>query len=109
MTLTQELLDRIAASIKDKTGGVVSTCPMCGHDEWTLADGYAAIAVGAAPNSTAPYRGGGQVLPCAVVVCDTCGNTVFLNLYRLGLADLIPEIAEPNPVSPGSQEAATNV
>ena len=40
-------------------------------------------------------------MPCAVLVCQRCGNTILLNLMTLGLGDLLTP-PQPGPGIPAS-------
>lgn len=66
--------------------GVPRDCAACGRGEWTLLGGYVTL-----PQVKLPGKAhiGSEVMPCAPLVCKTCGNTVLLNLIQLGLGDLV--------------------
>lgn len=56
------------------------TCPMCGSNRWAV---HAYVPVELSPRIEAVW--GGQVLPSAGIVCQTCGNTVLVNLIVAGV------------------------
>lgn len=63
-----------------------SRCEVCSHYTWTLADGFVFFVLHDAQYQTKPSA---PVLPSVAVVCDTCGNTKFLNVIMLGLSNLV--------------------
>jgi hypothetical protein len=86
--ITPEVQARILAAIKAKVP-TQGDCAVCGNPNFTLVDGFISLGVAesAVMGAPAPRR-----LPSAALVCSNCGNTVFLNLFRLGLADLAAEV-----------------
>ena len=63
-----------------------AVCPMCGHSNFTLADGYFANVLQPSLNS---LQFGGQNIPCIAVVCTNCG---LVTQHALGIID--PEALE---------------
>lgn len=59
------------------------SCGVCGAFEWDLADGIWEVR---------QWHGGALVMgspimPCAMVVCKGCGNTLFFNAVAIGFVD----------------------
>jgi hypothetical protein len=86
MRFTQEVSERIADRINQVAAG--ARCPLCQTAQFTVADGF----------FVAPLRDmypsffkteGEKGIPCAALVCNTCGNTFFINLITIGLGDLL--------------------
>ena len=56
-------------------------CAVCGHTQWTLGDHLITPSL---------YQGGGLVLggssyPAVMLICNNCGNTLYLNAVMIGL------------------------
>jgi len=64
---------------KELPGG--AKCWYCGHLEWEF-PGYVPLSLSADPRQV--VVGGPNVAPTAILVCGYCGNTLFLNLFKLG-------------------------
>jgi hypothetical protein len=56
-------------------------CYVCGSARWEVL-GHVTIALGNMPGQA---QFGGPALPCAAVVCQTCGHTLLLNLATVKL------------------------
>jgi hypothetical protein len=57
-------------------------CPMCGARTWDLS-GFSNVGI---KKDIGPSMAlGGPALPCACVICQTCGNTVLINLIVAGV------------------------
>lgn len=88
-----ELKARILAKIKtiQTPGRTQLVCSACGKWDWDMADGFATVPL--LWNVWTNDRKSG--LPCAALVCKTCGNTLFFNLVALGFAlDIGPDMDE---------------
>jgi hypothetical protein len=81
---TPEQSQEILQKINQKLGGP-PTCPMCHHNVWQLSDGIVLLTL------QSPASGGiqlgGKSLPGVPLICSTCGNTVLLNVFMLGVAE----------------------
>jgi hypothetical protein len=90
--------EKIIAAIKSK--GATRECNRCGKNKFVVMDEFARIDI---QKSVATFNIGGPSIPCAVVICENCGNTFF---HALGSLDLIKEIeSESKPeVEGGSHE-----
>ena len=95
-----EVQQRIIKAITDRGG--IRPCSVCGNPGFSLADGY--VTTPLASNPTAIMLGG-STLPSVALVCNRCGNTLFLNVFTLGLADLIPPTPTPEQTPEQSPEA----
>lgn len=64
----------------DEAWGAERICSVCRHDEWAVFDTVFEIRefVGGSINV-------GTVIPCIVVTCKHCSNTLFFNAIKLGL------------------------
>lgn len=81
MPLTEAEQRIIIDSLTKRLGGRKLECPISGDSEWQVQDHFGQIPAGS--------RGGVLTLasyPNAVILCRTCGYTILLNLYRLGIA-----------------------
>lgn len=68
----------------------LGTCVACRSNQWTLAEGFVAFPL---QDSTGTFTLGGPTMPCIAVVCNVCGNTLFLNAIVLGLTELLADKA----------------
>jgi len=78
--------ERIEAAINAKIPAGLK-CPLCQHPVWTMIDGPAVVTVRERFN-VSDFDSG---LPSVALVCSNCGNTVLLNLFKLGLGDIVKE------------------
>lgn len=93
--MSPENRTRILAAIQEKAP-TQGNCTVCGSPTFTLADGFLSLTV--TDNAVAPI-GSPPRLPSVALICSKCGNTVILNLFRLGLGDLVdqvPTVTPPN-------------
>jgi hypothetical protein len=58
----------------------VQVCPMCKKSNWEV-HGPIALSLGGSESSV----GQGQNLPCAAIVCQSCGNSLIINLVVAGI------------------------
>lgn len=58
-----------------------ASCPISGDNNWTVADDF----VQPMKYSTGGLSIGGRGYPLVMVVCSTCGYTLFLNAIVMGL------------------------
>lgn len=65
--------------------GIKKLCPMCGHNVFSLADGYFNQTL---ENDLAHRTLGGPSIPCVVIICNKCG---FTSQHALGVLGLLPE------------------
>lgn len=84
---TPEQRDRVLKAIDERLAGREG-CVLCGHGTLTLVATPMYLS-DRLPNSF-PSAPNIRILPCIVLVCDTCGNTHLLAMSRLGLGDLVP-------------------
>ena len=83
----------ILEAIREKLGGRPLVCNACGRSAWEV-QGY----LGALPASSGfPVAGPMALLlrsfPFAVLLCNTCGQGLFFNLFKLGIAELLGLVA----------------
>src|SRR3972149_4626219 len=97
MAFTPKEQQRILSVIRSRVPALHG-CAVCGHPNWTLADGIVAFAIQETPGV---FTIGGRTLPCVAIICNNCGNTHFLNVLVLGIGDL----AEPKSLAQPSQLA----
>lgn len=79
--MDQAKRDEIAKRLTEK--GAVQPCPRCGHNQFTVIDGYFNHTV------QQELKGlilGGQSIPCAIVICVNCG---YLSQHALGALGLL--------------------
>jgi len=63
-----------------KNTWTVQSCPMCKQNNWEI-HGQVTLSLGP---SVGRSSAAGQSLPCAVIVCQVCGNSVIINLVVAG-------------------------
>ena len=85
MAITPEQQQAVIDALSDKQKGPI-TCPITKESHWTI-QGYIAALV--ASNDAAWGAEDPEVrsFPAAVVMCETCGYMIFVNLFLLGLGD----------------------
>lgn len=74
-----EVKAEILVKFNTLTGGV---CPMGGHRNWLVVDGYSSIAL---QQDLKNQVIGGPNVPAATLVCNQCGFIVQIALGRIGL------------------------
>ena len=82
-----DVRERILAAINERLV-TRNGCMMCGNDSLTLVDSPMYLS-SRPPNSFLSVLNI-RILPCVVLVCDTCGYVHMLAISRLGLGDLLP-------------------
>ena len=90
MPFSPDVFSKILTAVNSKmsAGGRqgLPACPICNVMNWMVADGIATTILGYGPT---PFVPPGSNLPSLVLICQNCGNTVFLNLFMLGLGELV--------------------
>ena len=108
VTFSPEQLERVLAAVKDRVPNT-GKCQICGSDDWQIQDGMAQVTMHPIPFPaptafpTSRWTIPSPFLPSVVLICTTCGQTVFLNALVLGLGDLLgppPPAAEWSPEHP---------
>ena len=79
MALEQATIQKIVEHLKRTW--TVQACPMCRNNNWEI-HGQVTLTLGATPGRASAA---GQILPCAVVICQVCGNSVIINLVVAGI------------------------
>lgn len=82
MKFNKEIKERIVQAIKEK--GALNPCMRCGHPNFSLLDGFVNIPLAQEILEGIVILSGTQV-PCAIVICDNCGNISYHALGALGL------------------------
>lgn len=72
----------IVHHLTQKFGEVDVKCPMCGHEEFIVADGYFSIPM---LDNYKDMKSGTLTLPVIPIICKHCGNVSFHSLGVLGL------------------------
>ena len=93
MALTREQQSAIIEALESKIGERRVVCPVSGDSSWQVQNKLANIP---ASGDLLASNFGDAAFPTAVLVCNTCGYTILLNLFTLGLAEefgLTPELA----------------
>lgn len=76
----------VIEALAKKLGDNSLICPLSHDNNWEVQGYFAAVpAVGSFPRGLQEVPG--QSYPLAVLVCETCGFTFFVNLITLGIAD----------------------
>jgi ribosomal protein S27AE len=86
-----DALAAILAAINERIENKQRPCPICGQLAWALHEGGFVTLVLAEKPLELALRG--QGLPLVVLGCQNCGNTVLINLYTLGLEELVDRLA----------------
>ena len=81
MALDAATIERIIQHLK--SAWTVQACPMCRKSNWEV-HGPITFSLGAT-ESFASSVALGQSLPCAAVVCQSCGNSLLINLVVAGI------------------------
>ena len=84
MPITEAQQWAIVDALKSKMGERRTNCPISGDSNWQVQNKLANIPAADDPNAIGL---GDAAFPTAVLVCNTCGYTLFLNLYTLGIAE----------------------
>lgn len=82
-----ELQERIIKALDEKFPG--KKCSFCGHDDWGVQPGLVLLPI--QEQTGRNFAMPGNSLPCAAVVCKTCGHTELLNLTIL-LPEVLSEL-----------------
>lgn len=88
---TEQFRADIVKRLQDR--GVNRPCGRCGHDKFTLVDGYAVFGLVMQLESENVER----LLPSVCVACSKCGFVTFHTLAPLGL------LPEDQPLPPGPE------
>jgi transcription elongation factor Elf1 len=86
MAISREKQDKIIQALDGRLKGSL-TCPLCGAQKWTIADGFVLVAL--EDDGSVAFHLGGPRLPSAAIICDNCGNTHLINLIKLNLGNLL--------------------
>jgi len=78
VALDANTIERIIKHLK--SAWTVQACPMCRKSSWEV-HGPITFALGT-PESSGTQ---GQNLPCAAIVCQSCGNSLIINLVVAGI------------------------
>jgi hypothetical protein len=78
VALDANTIERIIQHLK--SAWTVQACPMCRKSNWEV-HGPITFALGTSENFVTP----GQNLPCAAIVCQSCGNSLIINLVVAGI------------------------
>ena len=77
--------ERIVSAINEKLGSRKLMCPISGdQSSWIV--NTSTTSVPAITNPSGPVRPNSPTFPLAVLICQHCGYTLFVNLIQLGLA-----------------------
>ncbi len=73
--------------ILEKMGDRRLVCPISGPEaKWSIHPKTASVYAVGAPNELPVQSMPSQAYPLAVIICEDCGYTIFVNLIKLGLA-----------------------
>jgi hypothetical protein len=104
--MPQEIQQRILLAIQARAPAM-SGCPVCRVGRWTLIDGIVKLPVITDPKQFPNVVLGGATLPTVALVCNNCGNTIFMNLMVLGLTDLTEAKASPAEQSTAASDSSS--
>lgn len=86
----EKLLELVHSRLRERVPNL-PPCAICGTLSWAVQDSFVAVPVSEDPIS---FSGMAKtVLPSAVLLCNNCGNSHFLNLLALGLRPQLDEMA----------------
>jgi hypothetical protein len=86
MSFTAEQRRQIAENIARKAP-TIGACFLCGTRQWQLGDGIVNLML--SDQAGDELVSSGRVLPSIPLLCTNCGNTVLLNVFTIGLGDLL--------------------
>ena len=78
-------LKRICEAIQKKLGGRTLLCGICGGSRWGLSQAIVKLPVDLNINTSGGLVIGGEIMPLAMMVCESCGQALSFNLVTLGL------------------------
>ena len=84
----KENIDRatLIQSLTQRLNG--SKCPMCGHQQFTVAEGYSITPI---QYDIKNYSIGGKALPAINLICNNCG---FVSSHAIGVFQAIDDKQE---------------
>lgn len=82
---TKKVAEAAVAALNERAPKL--DCPLCHANKWTVSANGFIVLILQESNKTVKLHG--QGLTFAPLTCDNCGNTHLLNLYQLGLKELI--------------------
>jgi predicted nucleic-acid-binding Zn-ribbon protein len=87
--LTQEQNTKVREWLNEKIGSKLRPCVLCGTNKWTLQSHLVAT-----PIFTDGIHIGGETYPYAVLTCNHCGNSHFLNTVKMGVTPRASEVSD---------------
>ena len=89
MPFSPDVYNRIVEALRSRNlltpGSATSLCALCGDNRWALADGLFNFQ-SAYPNTA--FEPQGPYYPFLALICQNCGNTLFINVINLGLGEI---------------------
>lgn len=67
--------------------GIKRICPYCQGEKWAIASAHKYVATFGANKPGSPHR----IMPCLIMVCEKCGNMLFLHPDILGIDSYVEE------------------
>lgn len=88
MPFTDEQRRHIAAAISEKRskGAPPMVCPVCFTSNWTIGEGMVRLVIQDDPSEITLE---GPSYPMVPLLCQNCGNTYLLNVFVLGIGELM--------------------
>ena len=105
-SLSQEEKDKLIQWLTEKagkTGGLV--CSVCNTRKWTVGDD---LVMSLIFTGNKVQFGSGVGYPQAMLICDNCGHTVFINSVRAGLSEGTEAESDPPEDSAAQAEEAAD-
>ena len=81
MELTEEQQLTVLDAVRAKLHGRSVTCPVSGDNDWQIQNRLAYLL------AESNIGGKNELFPSAVMLCKSCGYTILLNVFVLGIAD----------------------
>jgi hypothetical protein len=83
MPFTPEQMQQLIEILTPK---LVEPCASCGHNNFSIQGDIVMFPLQPRPGMVSL---GGPSLPCLPVICTICGNTLFYNVFVLGVAQIL--------------------
>jgi len=75
-------IQNVIKHLSEKWGN--QSCPMCGSNDWNVSDTIYELRKYHGGNL---IIGGGPILPIVPIICNNCGNSIFINAIISGAID----------------------
>ena len=87
--VTGRHVELIINAISEKLGDKQLVCPLSGDDNWAVERYFGKIPAAESLEAPSSNERESRSFPFAVLTCQTCGFSFFVNVFRLGLAEAL--------------------